>query len=267
MVNSIRLYFRYVGISLLGQMQYRASFLLYVIAHFANAGVEFIGIWVLFDRFGSLQDWTLPEVALLYGIVHIGFAIADATGRGFDLFPMMVKSGDFDRLLLRPRSTALQLAGQELQLVRIGRLLQGVAVLIWAAVALDLAASPTRIALIVAAILSGACLFYGAFILQATLAFWTVETMEIMNVFTFGGVEAAQFPLSIYRPWFRRFFTFVVPLACINYFPAHAILGRPFPSETPTVLPWIAPIFGFAFLTVALLIWRIGERHYQSTGS
>ena len=37
----------------------------------------------------------------------------------------MVASGDFDRLLVRPRSTVLQLLGQELALRRLGRLVQG----------------------------------------------------------------------------------------------------------------------------------------------
>jgi ABC-type uncharacterized transport system permease subunit len=34
----------------------------------------------------------------------------------------MVKAGDFDRILLRPCSTVLQLLGQELTLRRVGRL-------------------------------------------------------------------------------------------------------------------------------------------------
>src|ERR671928_195342 len=80
-----------------------------------------------------------------------------------------------------------------------------------------------------AAILGGACLFYGLFVLQATLSFWTVETLEIMNTVTYGGTETGQYPLTIYRPWFRLFFTFVVPLVCLNYLPANALLDRPDP--------------------------------------
>jgi ABC-2 type transport system permease protein len=48
--------------------------------------------------------------------------------------------------------------------------------------------------------------------------------LEIVNCTTYGGVETAQFPITIYRPWFRAFFTFVIPLATINYFPIHALL-------------------------------------------
>lgn len=266
MLDDARLYLRYVTISVKSQMQYRGSFIMSSLGHFLVTGIEFVAILVLFTRFGSIRGWSLPEVALCYGIVNIAFAISDAISRGFDLFGLMVKSGDFDRLLLRPRSTALQVAGQELTMRRIGRFAQGLLVLLWSAHALDVAWSPAKVALTAAAVLGGASLFAGLFVLQATLAFWTTESLEIVNTVTYGGVETAQFPLSIYRPWFRRFFTAVVPLATVSYFPALAILERT-ASGVPALLQWTAPAFGFAFLLIALHIWKFGVRHYCSTGS
>jgi ABC-2 type transport system permease protein len=76
--------------------------------HFLVTGIEFIGILVLFDRFGSLQGWTLPEVALFYGLINLAFSLTDAVSRGFDDMGNLVKQGAFDRLLLHPRSTVLQ---------------------------------------------------------------------------------------------------------------------------------------------------------------
>ena len=49
-------------------------------------GIEFLGLWALFDRFGSLRGWTLPEAAMFYGLINIVFSLSDAIGRGFDLF-------------------------------------------------------------------------------------------------------------------------------------------------------------------------------------
>ena len=179
----------------------------------------------------------------------------------------MVRTGDFDRILLRPRSLALQIAGQELTLRRVGRLSQSVPVLVWAAWSLHVVWSPAKVALVLATILGGACLFNGLFVLRGTLAFWTVESLEIMNTVTYGGVEASEYPLTIYPAWFRRFFTFVIPLACISYFPALGILGRTSGAGVPPFLPWAAPLAGLLFLVMALQVWKIGVRHYQSTGS
>jgi len=267
-MTAVQLYFRYIGISIRSQMQYRASFVFMTIGHFLNTGVEVIGIWALFDRFKSLGSWNLPDIALLYGMISLAFALAESTARGFDSFSFKVRTGDFDRLLLRPRSTAFQVAAQELQLMRAGRFIQGLIVLLWAAFVLNVTWNPARISLTLFAILGGACLFYGLFIIQATLSFWTVETLELMNTVTYGGTEAGQYPLPIYRPWFRKFFTVVVPLACVTYFPSLAILDR---SDTllhsPVWFHYAAPAIGILFMITALRIWRFGVLHYHSTGS
>jgi len=267
MLNSTRLYLRYLGISIRSQMQYRVSFVMLSIGHFIVTGIEILAIWALFDRFGALRDWTLADVAVFYGIIHISFAIAEAVGRGFDVFSNLVKSGDFDRLLLRPRGTAFQVAAQEIQLFRIGRLAQGLIVLIIGVIKLNVEWTFFRIALTFLAIISGACLFYGLFILQATMAFWSTESLEIMNTVTYGGTETGQFPLAIYQRWFRRFFTFVVPIACVNYFPTQAIINKTDPLGSPIWFQWTSPLIGIVFMILCFQVWKFGVRHYRSTGS
>jgi ABC-2 type transport system permease protein len=267
MIHAIRLYLRLIGISLRGQMQYRASFWMLAAGYLLITGIEYIGIWALFDRFGSLEGWTLPEVALFYGIVNIAFSLAEISGRGFDSFSRMVIRGDFDRLLLRPCSATLQVAGQEVHLFRFGRTVQGMAALLWGSYMLGIDWTLPKFLLLLAASLGGACLFYGLLIIQATMCFWTVETLEIMNILTHGGTETGMYPLTIYRPWFRLFFTFVVPLACMNYLPISAILDRRDPFGAPTLFQWLAPLFGMLFLLASLQIWRIGVRRYCSTGN
>jgi ABC-2 type transport system permease protein len=54
---------------------------------------------------------------------------------------------------------------------------------------------------------------------------------------------------------------------CVGYLPAVAILGRPDPLQTPLLLQWLAPLAGVVFLLLALRVWRVGVRHYRSTGS
>jgi ABC-2 type transport system permease protein len=266
-IDTLGLYGRYVAISLRGQLQYRASFLLQSLGIFLITGIEFFGIWALFHRFGQVRGWTMPQVALMYGMISVTFAISDAMARGFDLFGQTVKAGDFDRILLRPRSTVLQLLGQELTLRRVGRFAQGMLVLIYAAAALDIDWNVGRMGLMVFSIACGVCLFSGLVILQASSAFWTTESLEVWNAFTYGGVTMSQYPMAIYRPWFRQFFTYVIPLSCINYFPGVAILGRDDPVGTPLWLQCVAPLAGPAFLLLSLSVWRVGVRHYRSTGS
>ena len=268
MHDSLSLYWRYLKLSMRGQLQYRAAFLLAALGQFLVTGVEFLGLWALFDRFGRLPHWSLTQVAVFYGVVNCTFACADALSTGFDQFGVnYVKTGNFDRILLRPRSTVLQLAGHELALRRIGRFMQGLCVFTWAISALDLTWSLGRISLLCFTIMGGTCFFFGLMVVQATLAFWTTETLEMMNILTYGGVESSQYPLAIYHAAFRRFLTFIVPLACVSYFPVVGILGIEDPLGTPRWFQYCAPGFGILFLGLCLLLWRYGVRHYTSTGS
>lgn len=266
-MTGLRLYGRYAAVSLRSQMQYRASIAMQSVGIFLITGTEFVGIWALFARFGAIRGWTLPEIALFYGLISISWALCDTIGRGFDMFHNLVKAGDFDRILLRPRSTVLQLLGQEFTIRRVGRLIQGAAVLAYAFGALDIDWSLARIALVVAAIAGSLCVFLGLVMMQATMAFWTTESLEVWNAFTYGGVTMSQYPLAIYRPWFRNLFIYFIPLGCASYFPGVAILGHDDPLGTPVVFQWLAPLAGPAFLAIALAIWQIGVRHYRSTGS
>ena len=267
-MNALRLYGRYVAVSWRAQMQYPGAFIATSIGAFGATVVDFIAIWALFARFRQIEGWRFHEIALFYGVVSVAFAVADALTRGFDIFgPQFVKTGDFDRLLVRPRSTVLQLMGYELRATRIGRLAQGM-------IAWGVGMHFSRIdwtwnawATLLFAVAGGAALFCGILVLQATLAFWTVESLEIANTLTYGGIEAAQYPLDVYARWFRNFLIFVVPLGCVTYFPVAAALGRADRTGLPEWLLPLTPVFGFLFLAVALRVWRFGVRRYTSTGS
>jgi ABC-2 type transport system permease protein len=266
-MHGLRLYLRYASVSLRSQLQYRASIVMQSIGTFLVTGVEMLAIWALFARFGEIRGWTLPEVALFYGMISISWALCDALGRGFEVFGVLIKEGELDRLLLRPRSPVLQLLGHELTIRRIGRLAQGVIVLAYAISSLDLAWSVPRVLLLGGAIAGAVCTFLGLLLLQATTAFWTTETLEVWNAFTYGGVTMGQYPLPIYRSWFRALFLFAIPLGSVTYLPGVALLGREDPLGTPALVQWLAPLAGPAFLLLALAAWRVGVRHYRSTGS
>jgi ABC-2 type transport system permease protein len=267
-VNGVALYGRYIAASLKSQAQYPASTLMLALGHLGATAIEIVGVWALFDRFGQVRGWTFGEAAVFYGLVNITFSLADLMTRGFDVLGTeFVKTGAFDRLLLRPRSVALQLIGHEFRLSRFGRTAQGVVVLTIGSQAAGVAWDAPAIGIALWAIAGGVALFSGLLVLQATLAFWTVESLEIANVLTYGGVQAAQYPLNIYAAWFRGFLTFVVPIACVAYYPVLAILGRPDPLGAPAWILPLTPAVGFAFLAAAFGAWRLGVARYTSTGS
>jgi len=260
----MKLYFKYLLILFKSQMQYRTSFWLLTIGQFFIPFTVFTGLYFLFERFGQIKGWNFSEVALCFAIIHMAFAISECFVRGFDMFSSLVVNGDFDRLLVRPRSTVLQVLGSRFEFTRFGRLLQSIMVLIWAVSSIPAEWTVLKIVTLFFMILSGVFIFSGIFILAATLSFWTIQGLEITNIFTDGGREMAQYPLNIYQKWVTRFFTFVIPFGCVNYFPLLYILDR---TEGNDLFYMITPIAGILFILPCLFIWRFGVRHYRSTGS
>lgn len=260
----MKLYLHYVKMGIKSQMVYKLSFFLLCVGQFFVPFFVFIGMYLLFDRFENLQGWTFTEVALLYGITHMAFALAEAFVRGFDSFPNLVKTGDFDRLLLRPVSTPLQVLGWKFEFTRIGRLLQGILIFSWVLSKIGLDWTLLKIICISGMLIGGIFIFSGLFIIFATVAFWTIEGLEIANIFTDGGRELSQYPLSIYAKSVRRFFTFVVPFAVVNVMPLSYLLEKPgYQSSLYAFMPYI----GMFFIVPALFFWEFGVKHYKSTGS
>lgn len=267
-MNSLRLLLRYFDASMRSQLQYPGSAIMLGIGAFLTTVIDMVAAWALFDRFGQVQGWRLGDIAVFYGVVSTSFALADFVTRGFDVFGTeFVKTGAFDRILLRPRSPALQLIGYEFRLSRFGRLAQALLVLFVGAWAVGVAWTPDKVALLAWTVLGGVALFTGLLVLQASFAFWTTESLEVFNVLTYGGIQAAQFPLSLYAGWFRNFLIFVVPLGCVAYYPVLAILDQPDPLGAPDWWLPVAPAMGFAFLGVSFFAWRAGIARYTSTGS
>ena len=265
-MNDLRLYGRFVAVGYRALMLYPGAFVLRTVSQTVLTGVEFASIWAMFDRFGHIRGWSLAEVALFYAVASIAFAIGDGLSRGFDnVGPLLVKTGNFDRLLLRPRSTALQVTGLEFPLNSFGRLLQGLVVLAIAAWLLKADWGIGSALVLAFAACGGGSLFYALKTFEGTLSFWTTEGLEVVNTLTYGGVTAAQYPLDIYAKWFRRFLLYFVPIGCSLYLPVALVLGHD--TGVPPLLAALAPATGFAFLAVALRFWAFGIRHYTSTGS
>ncbi|HEX3047983.1 MAG TPA: ABC-2 family transporter protein, partial [Bacillota bacterium] len=224
----------------------------------------FAGMYFLFERFGNIKGWSFFEVALCFALIHLCFAVNECCARGFDSFSTLVVSGDFDRLLVRPRSTVLQVFGSRFEFNRIGRLAQSLGVFIWALFNLSIAWSLWKVLTLILMIIGGIFIFTGIFILTAVLAFWTIQGMELANILTDGGREMAQYPLGIYQKWVARIFTTIIPFGCVNYLPLMYLLGK---TRGNDFLYMLTPLGGIFFIVPCLLLWRVGVKHYRSTGS
>ncbi len=263
------IYWRLIGVQVRGQLQYRVAFLLEVLSAGITLSLFFLSIAFVLQRFGTIGGWSLGEIAFLWGTVELAFGLMDMIFSGFDpaSFGKQVRQGLFDQMLLRPVNVTTQVMGSEFVLRRLGRILQGAVILAVAFTLVDIQWTVGKVLYLPLVILGLISFFGGLFIIGATLSFWTVESIEAINILTYGGSEMMAYPMHIYPDWLRRTFTYIVPAIFLNYYPALYILGKPDPLGMPAFAFFLAPLVGAGILLVALRFWRFGITHYQSTGT
>ena len=261
------LYRRMAGARVRGQLQYKGSFALQLFGVFAINILELATIFILFQHFETLGGWTAGEVAVLYGLSSISFGIAKVLGGGLDIFSQQIVRGEFDRILTRPVSPLLQILYSEVKLHQIGRLLQGVIAFGIAAVMVDIEWTVGRVLYLPVVLGSAAAIFLALFTLEATLCFWTTESTEAVNAFTYGGTTLAQYPLHVFDIWLRRLFLWLIPLGFTIFLPALYLLDKPDPLGMPGFARFVAPGVAILFAVGSGLLWRVGVRRYRSTGS
>jgi ABC-2 type transport system permease protein len=268
-VFSLALYFRLISIHLRSQLQYRASFLLDVLGQALVTLIGFITLSAVIQRFGTIGGWRLGEIAFLYGLVEVSFATMDMVFSGFDpeTFSQHVRRGSFDQLLLRPVNLPLQVFASEFVLRRLGRMAQGAAVFIIGVQLAQVDWTLAKLLYLPVVYVSTVAFFGGLFVMGAALCFWTVQSSEAINIFTYGGAEMMAYPMHIYAPGLRRIFTYLIPAGLMVYYPALYFLDKPDPLGLPQLLSFAAPLAGAAVLTFGLAFWRLGVTRYTSTGT
>jgi len=266
-VETLGIYRRLVGSRIRSQLQYRLSFALTVTGNLLLSGLDFAAILVLFGQVDALGDWTVGEVALLYGISCVSFALTDLAVGQLDQLPRMIREGEFDQILVRPLGSLLQVICADVALRHLGRLTQGAVVLLVAVAYVDVTWTASRIAMLLVAIVAGAAIFAGIWVAFSSIAFWLIDSQEVCNAFTYGGNYTAQYPVNIYGRWLRRLVLFVVPLAFVSYFPALYVLDKPDPLGLPEALQFASPAVALITGAAAWLVWRTAVRRYRSVGS
>ncbi len=250
-----------------GQMAYRTSFWMQIASNFIVNIAEVLAVFAMFYRFDDMGGWTLAEVAFLHGMSMVTFSIADTLVVGLNSVPTQIREGEFDRVLIRPMSAWLQSAVSEVSLRHVGQFVQGVLVLCFAMSRLSVDWSAPKLLMMPMMIVPGVALFSALFTVEAILSFWTVNGVEAVNAFTYGGSTLSRYPLHLYNWGLRFLFLWIVPVGFVCYYPSLFILEKEDPLGAPDWFMFVGPVIITLFCLLVVRGWRIGIRHYRSTGS
>ena len=248
------------------QRSYRTSFRIDLCSSALVGVIELAEIWVLFHNVVELGGLKFTQVLLVFGLAEVCYCLADMSFGHCDTLPRYLRAGTLDVFYLRPQPLLLQLVTSDISLRRLARAAVGLVALVTALAVNDIAWSPSAVALLAVALVSGYATFAAMFVWAAGLQFFLIEGAEMTNAFVYGGRYAATQPASVWSRPLTVVFGFLFPMAFTGFLPALTLLGLEGPAWLPAWLGWCAPLAALWTWAMALLFWRWGVRHYQGGG-
>lgn len=259
----LKFYFKLQLMQLRTTIEYSADFWIGIAGSALTHISGLVFIAALFGQIPEVEGWTVWEIALMYALALIPKGITELFCDGPWALRMLVNSGEFDRLLVRPLPPALQTATRIASVHGLGQMGLGIVVFTMATRRIDVEWTFGKV-LFFGMILSSSAVMIGSInYLVNMIAFWEPSTQSAFPTFFSMMIDFAKFPLDIYNVLLRGLITVVIPYAFITYFPALVLLDKDSPVKW---LGYASPLATFIVVAVTSLLWRLGINRYQGVG-
>ncbi|MCI0397718.1 MAG: ABC-2 family transporter protein [Chloroflexi bacterium] len=266
MADSLRLYFKFIGIAFRARLEYRSDFLVGVVGVLVLNLTNLTLIWVLIAHFRTLGTWSYWEIVMLYSMWLLGHSVYAVFFWHLSELEVDILSGRFDQYLVRPCSPLLQFLGREVNYFGVGDILFATTAfsLAYRNLALDWSAGQWLFFMV--SLLAGLIIETSITWIAGSLSFWLGRSKAIHWIaMRFSGLTQ-NYPLDIFGQWFRLFITGFLPVAFMNYYPLTVLLGKPNAFGVAS-LGFLSPLVAMILLALAALVWRRGIASYTSSGS
>jgi len=259
----IRLYWHFFKQQLKVMMEYRVDFLIGVASVFFVQFTSIFFIKVVFDHIEVLNGWTFYEILFIYGIAFTGRSIHHIFFDNLWTFGWQyIRSGNFDRLLIRPINPLFHLIADRVQQDGFGQLLIGTIVLSVAMPNLDIQWGWIDLLLLVIMIISSGMIFVAVNLFFATLSFWMIDSLPVMDAI-FSLSEFSRYPLTIYNKGIRFILTWIIPYGFTAFYPSALFIEH---SGYRVLAIW-TPLVAFISCWISYAFWKRGLKSFVSTGS
>lgn len=258
-----RFYFRLQLVQLRTAIEYNADFWIGIAGATLTQVSGLVFISALFSQVPEVEGWTAWEIALIYAMALVPKGITELFCDGPWTLRMLVNSGQFDRLLVRPVPASLQVATQIASIHGIGQAGLGIVVFVLASGRANVDWSLGKALFLLMVLVSGVVMIGAINFLVNLIAFWEPSAESSIPTLFSVMIDFAKFPLDIYNLLIRGLITVVIPYAFVTYFPALVLLDK---DSSLRWLGYLAPAVAATVVAVTALLWRIGIDRYQGVG-
>ena len=250
------------GNALSTELEYRAAF-------WANAFLSLF--WLAWAALGarayfrfaeSVRGWTYDELLVVMGLFFAINGLRQAIIQpNLSRMAEYIRLGTLDFLLTKPISSQFMVSFRHVGIYNWLDPILGLGLVVFGLIRRGQPVPVSGVLGFVVLGVAGVAVMYALALAVQCLAVWSIGAEGLDDVIQ-GVVEAARFPVDVYRGMVRAFLTFIIPVALLTTFPAEALLGRASPS-----LLAIAVAVAIALLGITSRLWTWSLRRYSGASA
>ncbi len=258
-----RIFGAYFGQFIKMRLAYRMDFLVDTLAVSFSMVIQLAVLTVLFSKIRALDGWSFEQVLFIYGFSLLPLGLFNLISVNFYGFAdKYIIGGKFDRVLLRPVNTLVQVMFESFNVSGLNEIILGTAVMVYAGMKLNLDFGVADVFALLVLVPSASLVYTGVFLAITAVSFWHEDRMGLAPP-VYNIIRFSRYPLSIYSLPVRVFLTYVLPFAWVAYYPATWFIGG---EKLPGIALLTVPVSLVVFLG-AVWVWHRGAANYASTGS
>lgn len=261
--KNLRIYLKLQLMQIRSTVEYAADFWIGIVGAMMLQVSGLVFITALFHQVPEVAGWNAWNILLLYGLAMVPTGLRELFCDGFWMLRSKVNTGEFDRVLVRPISPALQSASALVSIHGFGGVILGTTLVFLGLTRSEVAFHWWTLPFLVVTIVSSTILVSAISMLINLTGFWEPSAQSALPTMLALFIDFAKFPIDIYNGAIRTFITIVLPYAFISFYPALVLLDR---DSDWQWLGFFTPLAAAWMILATRFVWSKALNRYQGVG-
>ncbi len=263
MLKELKLYPKYVSMSLRSTLSYKADSIIMILSFMVTEVVSLATIYLIVGTVPSLGVWTFESLAFLFGFILIPKSIDHVfTDDLWILAYWAIRRGDLDIYLTRPLNPLFQYVAKTFKWDGCGELIVGIVICCIFGPQAGFTWSVGNVFGLIFCAILGIFAFTGIKLLFASFAFWTKSAGVLLNT-VYNVSNYTKYPVRYMGKAFMSILFYVIPFGLFLYYPIECLV-------TGNNIWWavlFSAVAAVILMSLALGAWHLGLRRYESCGN
>lgn len=249
--------------SLRSSLSYKADSIIMIISFAITEVISLATIYFIVGSVPSIGVWNFERLAFLFGFTLIPKSIDHIfTDELWILAYRAIRRGELDVYLTRPINPLFQFVAKTFKWDGVGELAVGIIVMAIFGPQTGIAFTAGGIIAIILCAILGVFVFTGFKLLFASLAFWLQYVGIFLNTI-YGLSNYAKYPIRHMGKAFFSIMFYVIPFGLFLYYPIECLIT----GNNVWFAVLYSAIAAIVIMALALTVWKIGIRRYDSAGN